>query len=323
MLPIGRVVSLAALALAAAACLVLAPPASASYLVARNAQDVDLKIDASGHAIVFYTQNGQQFKPLFWSAVNAREPSSSVQQVEFKKDYSGGWGAFRKPLWKTIKNRCGQYDGPPLAYVIVACKAPDGSYWALQRWQRMLPNLGLDPWKPEQSVWELHLSHWTGELPRLEVYTDWVYSKRFHHIFGRFTYLGKPVYGFKATGAGSPLDAYGRNIYLDTLNSAYGQGWKRENSFLAHRPNGNFCYGFYAHDPYPGYPAGRRPAGNGERYRLTVLGPGVTPVVTWEGEGLPAFDSGNQAHLDYEGQMNQIGDQFAVGDVSKTPCSQH
>ena len=34
----------------------------------------------------------------------------------------------------------------------------------------------------------------------------------------------------------------------------------------------------------PGYPAvGRRPAGKGQRYRATVVGPGVLPDVTWEG----------------------------------------
>jgi hypothetical protein len=309
--------ALAALVLAAA------PIASASYIVSRNATDVSLKVDAAGRAIVFYAQNGRKYKPLFWNGLNAREPSTSVRQTEFKKDYSGGWGAFRQPLWKTMKNGCRPYDGPPLPWLVVACKAPDGSYWALQSWQRALPNLGLEPWKPEQSVWELHLSHWRGELPKLEVYTDWVYSKRFHHVFGRFTYLGKPVYGFQSTSAGSPLDSYGRNVYLDTYNSAYGPGWRRENSFLAHRPNGNFCYGFFEHDPYPGYPSGRRPVGNGERYRITAMGPGVTPVVTWEGSALPAFDSGDQAHVDYEQQMNALGDQFAVADLSKTPCSQH
>ena len=37
-----------------------------------------------------------------------------------------------------------------------ACKAPDGSYWALQSWQRMLPNLGYAPWKKLQRARELH-----------------------------------------------------------------------------------------------------------------------------------------------------------------------
>ena len=83
------------------------------------------------------------------------------------------------------------------------------------------------------------------------------------------------MFGFRTTSQGNPLDAYGRNIYVDTYNSRYGSGWHRENGFLAQRPIGVFCYGFYPH--------GSRPAGKGTRYRATVIGPGVTPDVMWEG----------------------------------------
>ena len=51
---------------------------------------------------------------------------------------------------------------------MTGCKAADGSYWALQAWQRMLPNYGLVA-SPKQSVWELRLSHWSGPLPELTV----------------------------------------------------------------------------------------------------------------------------------------------------------
>jgi hypothetical protein len=61
---------------------------------------------------------------------------------------------------------------------------------------------------------------------------------------------------------------------LDTLDSAYGPGWKRENSFLAQNPGGNFCYGFFPH--------GNHPIGKGTRYRATIIGPGVTSDVYWE-----------------------------------------
>jgi hypothetical protein len=309
---------------AALAALALASSASASYLVTTNAPDVRHKVDGRGHAVVYYTRAGRRYSPLFWGAVNARVPTPGVRQVDFRKDYSGGWGAFRKPLWKTIRDVCLPYDGPALAYVVVACKAPDGSYWALQSWQKMLPNLGIVPWKPEQSAYELHLSHWTGELPQIEVHTDWVYSRKFHHVFGRYTYAGAPVYGFAATTRGNPTDDYGRNLYLDTLDSAYGAGWRRENSFLAHRPNGNFCYGFYPHRPYPGYPGvGRRPPGHGVRYRLTALGPGVTPIVSVEFDGLHDYSRSNPADAAYEHQMNALGDELAAGDGSRTPCDQH
>ncbi len=106
--------------------------------------------------------------------------------------------------------------------------------------------------------------------------TNWAYRK-FDHLFGTFLYDGTPVHGFRSTAGGNPLDTFGRNLYVDTFNSAYGAGWKRENSFLMHKGTGTFCYGFYPH--------GNRPAGHGERYRATIIGPGVTPDVMWQGEG--------------------------------------
>ena len=136
---------------------------------------------------------------------------------------------------------------------MAGCKAPDGSYWALQAWQRMLPNYGLVA-TPKQAVWELRLSHWSGPIAELTVNLNWAY-KKYHHIFGSFTYLGKPVHGFKSTPAGVPLDTFGRNLYLDTFDSAYAKGWMRENSFLMHKNTGMFCYGFYRH--------GARPEGDG------------------------------------------------------------
>ena len=306
---------LAVTALLAGALLAAASPAAASEILTRNASNVRLKVDAKGRAVVYYTRAGRQYHPLIWGAVNARPPSRSVRQVSFKIDYSGGWGRFRQNIWKTIKNRCAPYDGPPLPWLVAACKAPDGSYWALQSWRRMLPNLGLAPWRPSQRARELHVSHWRGELPKLEVYLDWVYGRRFHHLFGRFTYRGRPVHGFANTSSGAPLDSFGRNVYVDTLNSAYGRGWKRENSFLAHRPRGNFCYGFYPRERYAGYPRGpRRPEGNGEAYRAFAMGPGVTPVVAWSAPGLPDYNAQNAQHAELEAAMNALGDILHGGD---------
>ena len=90
------------------------------------------------------------------------------------------------------------------------------------------------------------------------------------------------MFGFRTSSQGNPLDAYGRNVYVDTYNSRYGGGWHRENGFVAQRPTGVFCYGFYPH--------GSRPAGNGTHYRATVIGPGVTPDVMWQGPAPGPFD---------------------------------
>ncbi|MBA3348801.1 MAG: hypothetical protein H0T13_09605 [Actinobacteria bacterium] len=266
---------------AAIVCAALMPGiAEASEIIGRNATAVKLQVNTQGQALVSFTSAGKRSNVLVWGAVNALQPTTARAQVAFKVDYSGGYGTFKKPIWKTLKNGCKPYAGPELEWLVVACKAPDGSYWALQSWQRMLANYGIAP-SAKQSVWELRLSHWSGPLPVLEVHQNWAY-KKFHHVFGSFTYLGKPVHGFKSTSVGVPLDTFGRNLYLDTFNSAYGGSWKRENSFLMHRGNGKFCYGFYKH--------GARPTGNGERYRATIIGPGVLPDIYWESDALGEYD---------------------------------
>ena len=265
--------------------------AAASQLIARDARDVTIQVDGDGQALVSYRAKGKRWTVLAWGAINALHPTADRPQVKLALDYAGGWGKYRKTVSRAFKNVCGPYSGPPLAWLVVGCTMPDGSHWALQAWPRGLPNLGVDPWKPLQASNELRLSHWSTELPKLELWVNWAYSKHFHHLFGRYTYLGQPVYGFRSTAKGAPTDGFGRNVYVDTLDSAYGPGWKRENSFLAHKGTGVFCYGLYPHDPYPGYPAtGRRPEGRGARYRATAVGPGVLPDVTWEGGAPGPYD---------------------------------
>ena len=251
---------------------ICAHAASASELIDRNATGIELQVDRSGQALLTYRARGRLWRVLAWGAINARSSHPSVRQVEFKLDYSGGWGSRRKQVWRTFKNACAPYDGPELHWYKLGCRAPDGSYWAVQSWQRMLPNYGLSP-TPKQAVWELRLAHWSGPLPELAIKLDWAY-RRYDHLYGTYAYLGHPIFGFRVTNFGSPLDTYGRNLYLDTLDSAYGPGWKRENSFLTQNPRGNFCYGFFPH--------GSRPSGKGTQYRATIIGPGVTPDAYWE-----------------------------------------
>ena len=256
-----------------------AAPSHASELIARNATQVRLEVNREGKALLSYRSLGTVRHVLAWGAINAAPSESGRRQVEFRLDYSGGWGAFRRPVWNTFENACVPAR-VPLAWLVAACRAPDGSYWAVQSWQRTLPVYGV-PAAPGRDAWELRLSHWTGPVPELEVRFGWTY-RRFHQIFGRFTYRGQPVYGFSWKPTGEPLDDYGRNIYVDTLDSAYGKGWYRENGFLTHRPTGGFCYGFYPH--------GDRPSGRGVRYRATVMGPGVAPDAYWEGSPPPSYD---------------------------------
>jgi hypothetical protein len=296
-----------------------AAAADASQLIDRNARGVRIAVNARGEAMVSYVARGRARHVLAWGAIDARQPSTARPQARFRIDYSGR-------RWLGFRNQCRRYDGPKLAFLVTACAAPDGSYWALQSWQTPLPDLGLQPWLPIQRAWELHLSHWSGAVAKLEVWTDWVYGARWHEVFGRVTYDGQPVHGFTATHVGNPTDGYGRLVYLDTFNSRYGRGWKRENSFLAHNPTGLFCYGFFPHDPTrgyphpPGYPSVPRGPANGEKYRVTVNGPGVTPDVSVTVPGLHDYDPGNAADVAYERQQNALLDSIVGVDKQ---CRQH
>jgi hypothetical protein len=274
----------------------LASTASASELIDRNATGISLGVNAKGEALLSYDASGKAKHVLVWGGVNAIAPTRSRPQVSFKLDYSGGYGKYKQDYWKTFKSTCKAYDGPALAWKFTACKASDGSYWAVQKWQRMLPNYGLAP-TAAQAVWELRLSHWTGDLPVLTIDTDWAWHQ-WDHLFGTYTYADQPVFGFKSTPAGVPLDTFGRNIYVDTFNSKYGQGWKRENSFLTHTNTGVFCYSFNPH--------GAHPDGKGTQYRATVQGPGVTPDVMWQGASPGTYDKA--ADLLKNDSIAQLGD---------------
>jgi hypothetical protein len=272
-----------AVATAVALLAVLAPAASASNLIDRNAKNVKLAVNSKGMALLTYTAGGKVKHVLAWDAINAHSPSSGGRQVEFKVDYSGGWSLSHKLplLWQRFKNSCRPYRGPALAWVVTACTAPDGSHWAIQSWQRMLPNYGVAPTDASQTVWELRLSHWKGDLPQFTVKQDWAY-RHWENLYGSYTYLGQPMYGFHTNTQGAPLDNYGVLIYVDTLNSAYGPGWVRENSFVTHNPTGIFCYGFFPHAEHP--------SGMGEAYRATVVGAGVLPDQFWQGSTLGPYD---------------------------------
>jgi hypothetical protein len=240
---------------AAATVLALAPGSQAAQIIGRRAHGVELRVDAKGTtALVSYTEaSGRRRHVLAWGA---RDWTSA-----FRVDYSGGWGS-KHADWRRFPDRCRPYTGPRLDLVVRACDGPDGSHWAVQRWQRLVPNYG-----GRYAVSELHLSHWTGELGALEIHTDWGYRGRWRHLYGRFLYHGQAVFGLRYTPAGVPLDSAGRNVYVDYLA---GGVWQRENSFLTHRATGGFCYLFSRHN-------GR--VGNGDAYRATAIGPGVSPVV--------------------------------------------
>ena len=230
--------------------------------------------------------------------------------MRFKFDYAAGWGKYRNAkYWTTFKNRCAPYDGPALPYLVAACKAPDGSTGPCSRGSAAAAARLRSVDARADATYELHLSHWSGRLAKFEVYTHWTYGGAWQGLFGRLTYAGNPVHGFGSTGEGNPHDRYGRNVYIDTFNSAYGLGWRRESGILAHKPTGTFCHSFVPQKPFPGYPSQElRPPAPGEKYRITVMGPGVTPVIQWEGPGLTSADRASAA------SVTAVFDQIMAGD---------
>jgi hypothetical protein len=266
-----------------------AKTAYASQLLDGIATDVRLEIDGGGEALVTYRAAGKLRHVLVWGAINARPPSRSLPQVRFQVDYTGGWREYRKAsYWKHFVDVCQPYDGPALAYLVAARRAPDGSYWPLQAWHEPWPDLGFVPWTSALASTWLEISHWSGPVAHLTVAADWVYREHFHRLFGKVTYGGNPIYGYSSSQQGAPLDGFGRLVYIDTYDApVYGRGWRRENSFLTHAPSGTWCYGFYPRDPFeggysapPGYDGGVREPGIGSFYRVSVIGPGVTPDVS-------------------------------------------
>jgi hypothetical protein len=257
------------------AALLLAAPSHPSELIARNALDVHLATSARGEALVTYRRGELLRHVLVWGAVNARPPRAGGRQVAFHVDHSGGWGRYHRVYWRDFAGTCGRYDGPSLAYALAACKAPDGTYWAVQT---------LRP--PGSSTASLEVSHWRGPMAKIQTGTAWAYDGRFQVVFGRVTYAGRPVYGFGTTARGAPTDTFGRLVHLDAFDSRLGPGWRRENSFVTHKPTGAFCYGLF--------PSG---GGPGSKYRLTVGGPGVTPLVVSTLPGWHDFDASSSADV--------------------------
>jgi len=90
----------------------------------------------------------------------------------------------------------------------------------------------------------------------------------------------------------------------------FGPGWRHDAGKVAHSRNGAFCYSFVPQMTPAGYPVHvLRPPGNGDRHRVTVMGPGVTPVIQWEGPGLTSADRAAAA------SMTAVFDEVMAGDT--------
>jgi hypothetical protein len=181
----------------------LAPAAaSASLLLARTTSAETLRVDARGRALVTWREG----------ATKRRAVIASDRAV-----YQGG----------SIGKAAGIAVTPTIPLAVVQIALPNGTQVALQKLQRLGNHGSLGPV-------ELRYSRWRGEATRLSLTGEWTADGRRMRICGTATYHGTPFYGLKHTIKGNPLDAYGRNVYIDTLRSS---GWYRIFGVLT-RPRG-------------------------------------------------------------------------------------
>ena len=127
--------------------LLLAVPgvASAAQLIDRNATGVKIAVNAKGEALFTYKKSDGLHHVLVWGAINAIAPKEGAHQAKFKLDYSGGWGSRHTLYWKKFGSTCGRYDGPALANLVAACKAPDRRVFVLFRWAKDRVDMPASP----------------------------------------------------------------------------------------------------------------------------------------------------------------------------------
>jgi hypothetical protein len=140
---------------------------------------------------------------------------------------------------------------PTVAYGVAEMVLPNGTHYALQRIRR-LGQFG------RRGAPELRFARWRGAKPRLALTSEWAYHGRFPRVCGTATYHGHPFFGGAHTLQGRPLDALGRNVYIDVLRT---DGWFRIMGVLT-RPRG-FALLI------------RTPAWRGSLYRAMVPGPNI------------------------------------------------
>ena len=300
---------------AAVACgvLSLAPSAAfGSYLLDRNASNVTLRVDKAGTAQVSYTVDGHRDRVLLWGAINTSGAGQQAQ--EFRIDRSNGWKSGRNDPAKALSNGCSAYDGPDRLPFLVApvCKAPDGTYWAVQSYQyTSTPSMNYGARIGDRSyAYQLRVSHWSGPIATIEARANWSYAGRYQHLFGLVQYKGKGVYGYKHALDGQCQDRFCRNIAIDSYDSDYGRGWRRANAILVNAPNGQWCFGLTK----KGTSGGMLKTGASKvgKYRVYLSGPGVTPdpMLAIQGAGT-SYDPSLQQ------QMADIQVQWSGGGANK------
>ena len=150
--------------------------------------DLSLKVAANGQALLTYNARGKRRTRPRLGRDQRAPADDGAPAGRVPLDYSGGWGTYHSARLEGLPNACRPYDGPDAAWLVTGVQGARRLLLGVQSWQKMLPNSASPP-TPEQAAWELRLSHWTGELPQLDVNLDWAY-RRYDHLYGGFTYRG-------------------------------------------------------------------------------------------------------------------------------------
>jgi hypothetical protein len=202
----------------------LAPAAAtASLRVASNARHASLKVVAGGAAEVDWVRAGGGRGSVVVYPNGSRRFGAHLRG----RDISFAATDVSLPMARVVR------------------QTPDGRYWGLQAWRRL-----------RSGPVELRFSRWRG-APTLLTLTAVCCKWHSENIAGQATFHGRPIYGYRATSTGNPLDRYGRNVYLDTFRH---NRWQRMMGILTHRPTGKFSLWI-------------RPYWRGTAYRGRIIGP--------------------------------------------------
>ena len=151
---------------------------------------------------------------------------------------------------EALRNACRPTTAPISTGSSTACKAPDGSYWALQSWQIALPDLGFMPWLVQaERAGGFSCRTGPARSPSSTPTPTGSTAATSRRSSGSFTYHGQGVHGFGTTDFGARPTATAAYVYLDTYNSVYGTGWRRENAFVTHKPTGNLLLRLLPSEP--------------------------------------------------------------------------
>ena len=203
-----------------------ASSSEASLLLGRSTSDEQIRVTAAGTAMVSWTEAGRRRHVIVRGS---------------HLSYRGGLGG----------RSSASAQAPEVPFAVAQVALPDGTKFALQHVQR-------DGQFGKVGPPELRFSRWHGAATQLEHTGEWAYHGRMPRICGTATFHGTPFFGRRHTRAGRPLDAQGRNVYLDVFRA---RGWYRIMGVLT-RPDG-FALLI------------RTGAWRGSSYRATVPGPNV------------------------------------------------